>query len=104
MVRSQQEPDLQSEVEQLRAQILVNRSDIDGLIDSSVESSARADSIEGRAAEDRQRIDGLEDRTGLDHKLILELQSASIRLGRADRAAAGRAPDLTPGSERPSAS
>lgn len=76
--QSDVQPDVQRELEDLRAQITVNRSDIDDLLDGSEESSARADAIEGRADEDRERIDGLAVRADLDHELIKELQSEGV--------------------------
>lgn len=76
--QSQDEPDLLAEVEQMRAQMTVNRSDIDDLLNTSEETAARADSIEGRAEDDRKRIDGLECRADLDHELLLELQAAGL--------------------------
>lgn len=76
--QSHDEPDLLAEVEQIRAQMSVNRSDIDDLLDTSEQSAARADSIEGRAEDDRKRIDGLESRADLDHELLLELQAAGL--------------------------
>ncbi|WP_404387420.1 ANTAR domain-containing protein [Humibacillus xanthopallidus] len=70
--------DLEQQLDQLREQVSVNRGDIDALQVASEESLDRADSSEGLAKEDRQRIDILEHRVDVDHELILELQADGL--------------------------
>jgi hypothetical protein len=56
--------DLQHQVDRLRADISINRADIDAL--------------QGRAADDHRRIDHLEERADLDGELIAELRAEGI--------------------------
>ncbi|MGW5237321.1 ANTAR domain-containing protein [Monashia sp. NPDC004114] len=56
--------DLQHQVDKLRADLSINRADIDAL--------------QGRSAEDHRRIDHLEERADLDVELIAELRAEGI--------------------------
>ncbi|GAB3060747.1 hypothetical protein GCM10027053_23660 [Intrasporangium mesophilum] len=56
--------DLQHQVDRLRADLSINRADIDAL--------------QGRAADDHRRIDHLEERADLDVELIAELRAEGI--------------------------
>ena len=54
-------PELQEQVDELRARLTINRADIDAL--------------QGRAADDHRRIDELEERADVDTQLIAELRA-----------------------------
>jgi hypothetical protein len=56
--------DLQHQVDKLRADLTINRADLDAL--------------QGRAADDHRRIDHLEERADLDGELIAELRAEGI--------------------------
>ncbi|NUR80247.1 MAG: ANTAR domain-containing protein [Dermatophilaceae bacterium] len=76
--QSDSDPELSRQIEELRAQLSVNRDDIEALQAESGHAAERADASEKQAQDDRQRIVELEHHAEIEDQLIAVLRAEGL--------------------------
>ncbi|MFW5472936.1 ANTAR domain-containing protein [Knoellia sp. CPCC 206450] len=70
--------DLPGQLDKVRARMTQNRADIDRLLERADASDDRADRSEALSADDRSRLDDLDERAEVDRVLISELLAEGL--------------------------